>query len=716
MRFHSMRLRGISEAFRGEASVDFDALGPGLIAIVGQNGAGKSTLIGCLFASLFRQLPGQKRPLYDFATDQNPEIDVMFSVHNQRCRSLIKIDPKARQLESYLFTAEGKALTNGKKDSFQEAIERLVGSRSFYEASIFSNQKRIGNFLSLDRAQRKELFVEQLLGMGRLRGLCALAKDKNEDLKKGILSLEGELKGLESPLAQQVELPTLTSVEAALEEVSNQLFGEEARFQEAQQRLAEAQKQIGGLEPLEKELAELKRREQALTSEAATVENEIRGDELLLAQTPKTNGEPARLSGLIKRIDSLHIQVQEAQKVEARNREADTAIRVIGVELAGKQTEFARIQTECEELSAVPCGGQGEYAACPKIRRAVESQKLLPSVEQTIYSLENDRNRHQGSRVTLNRSSSELMRRLQEAEAERQMVEVVVRRQQEAKAVEARLNERRKTAKRLQQERRTLGARHQDVTGQLDSMQETRRKVAEEERTCRVAAGEVRKLQAKRETLIVQKAQIERTEQQRIEIEERIRNTRVRIEQIRTERDDWGYLATVFGPDEIQLLEIQSAGPAISEIVNELLEGCLENKFAIRFRTQRAKADGRGSVDDFDVEVTNKTLDRSFSVDELSGGQFVLVNEALNLGMAMYNAQKGEGVQYEMLFRDETIGALDAHNGVEYVRMLRRAMEVGGFHQVVFITHNPAVWDLADRVVRVADGTVRVEAAVTAPA
>jgi exonuclease SbcC len=261
MRFHSIRVRGISEAFRGEASLDFDALGPGLIAIVGQNGAGKSTLIGCLFASLFRQLPAQKRSLYDFATDQNPEIDVMFSVHDQRFRSLIRIDPQSRQMESYLFTAEGKALTNGKKDSFQEAIERLVGSRSFYEASIFSNQKRIGNFLSLDRAQRKELFVEQLLGMGRLRGLCALAKDKNEDLKKEILSLEGELKGLESPLVQQAELPTLTFVEEALEEVSNQLFGEEARFQEARQRLAEAQKQIGGLEALEKEFAEIKRRE-----------------------------------------------------------------------------------------------------------------------------------------------------------------------------------------------------------------------------------------------------------------------------------------------------------------------------------------------------------------------------------------------------------------------------------------------------------------------
>jgi len=93
------------------------------------------------------------------------------------------------------------------------------------------------------------------------------------------------------------------------------------------------------------------------------------------------------------------------------------------------------------------------------------------------------------------------------------------------------------------------------------------------------------------------------------------------------------------------------------------------------------------------VEVRNKSLDRAFSVDELSGGQFVLVNEALNLGIAMYNARKGEGIRYEMLFRDETIGALDRQNGLEYVRMLRRAMEIGGFYQIVFISHTPGIWE-----------------------
>ena len=97
---------------------------------------------------------------------------------------------------------------------------------------------------------------------------------------------------------------------------------------------------------------------------------------------------------------------------------------------------------------------------------------------------------------------------------------------------------------------------------------------------------------------------------------------------------------------------------------------------------------------------------RTLTVDELSGGQIVLVNEAVNLGIAIYNMRQGEGIRYETLFRDETVGALDAANGKEYVRMLRRAMDLGGFHQVIFICHTPLVWELADRVLEVHGGQV----------
>ncbi len=119
MKLLSLALTGISEAFPQPVAVDFETLRPGLIALVGENGVGKSTLINCIFAALFRQLPGQKRSLYDFCTHPPPEIDLTFSVGGVTYRAPHKINPQARQMETYLFDGEGKPLTSGKKDAFQ---------------------------------------------------------------------------------------------------------------------------------------------------------------------------------------------------------------------------------------------------------------------------------------------------------------------------------------------------------------------------------------------------------------------------------------------------------------------------------------------------------------------------------------------------------------------------------------------------------------------
>jgi energy-coupling factor transporter ATP-binding protein EcfA2 len=83
-----------------------------------------------------------------------------------------------------------------------------------------------------------------------------------------------------------------------------------------------------------------------------------------------------------------------------------------------------------------------------------------------------------------------------------------------------------------------------------------------------------------------------------------------------------------------------------------------------------------------------------------------LVNKAVNLGIAIYNMRQGESIRYETLFRDETVGALDAVNGKESVRMLRRAMDLGGFYQVMFICHTPLVMELADSIHSIRDGCV----------
>jgi exonuclease SbcC len=704
MRLNSLRLRGITEAFPNEICVDFDALGQGLIAIVGENGAGKSTLIGSVFAALFRQLPGQKRSLYDFATHPQPEIDLTFSMNGARYRSLLKIDPKSRQMESYLFNGEGKPLTNGKKEPFEELVRKCAGTPDFFLSSIFSSQKRTGNFLSLERSERKELFIRELLGLDRLRLIAAAAKEKGEEVARTTLGLEGQAKSLKELVDAGVEDPA--EVEAWLTEMSSRLDALEGEKRLGQQRLLDLQAAEASRKPLLAEVETLKQRLRKTDAEITETKRQIGRDESLLTGKKDLANLTERGATLATRIEELHRQIREIQGLEASNRETERTVQSLDAELRTNLAELERLRVEREELAVVPCQGEGVYASCPKIQRAVKAGQKIPALEGEVGTLSIEVEVQRSSLIQIVTPSFELTRTLEGCEQNRRKIDQERQRYEELQAVEARRDERVNALDRLAQARAELIqelARKESALSafaDLDArVQASRREIEDTDRlivSCR----------RERDGLIARQAQIKQRQEQMESARTRLAQVEAELEAARTEQEDYSYLAKVFGPDEIQLCEIQTAGPQVSILVNSLLEGCFDNKFEIRFRMQRPKADGKGMVDDFDVEVRNKNLDRTCLVDELSGGQFVLVNEAVNLGIAIYNMRQGEGIRYETLFRDETVGALDAVSGKEYVRMLRRAMDLGGFHQVIFICHTPLVWDLADRVLSVAGGGV----------
>jgi exonuclease SbcC len=709
----TLRLRGISEAFPNEISVDFDALGPGLIAIVGENGAGKSTLIGSVFAALFRQLPGQKRSLYDFATHPQPEIDLTFSVNGARYRSLLKIDPKSRQMESYLFNGEGKPLTNGKKEPFEELVRKCAGTPDFFLSSIFSSQKRTGNFLSLDRSERKELFIRELLGLDRLRLIAGEAKEKAEEVVKVTTGLEGQCKSLRDLADGGVEEPA--EVEAQLREVSSRLETLEAAKRVAQQRLLELQAAEASRKPLLAEVETLKQRLRKADGEITETKRQIGRDESLLTGKKDLADLTERGAVLAARIEELHRQIREIQGLETSNRETERTVQTLDAELRANLAELERLRVEREELAIVPCRGEGVYASCPKIQRAVKAGQKMPGLEGEVATLSIEVEVQRSSLVQIATPSFELTRMAEGCERDRRKVDQERQRYEELQAVEARRDERLKALERLVQGRAEDAEELGRKESALSSFSDLDRKMHSSRREIENADRLIVSCRRERDSLIARQAQIKQRQEQMEAARTRLAEVEAQLGTARTELEDYNYLASVFGPDEIQLCEIQAAGPEVSTLVNSLLEGCFDNKFEIRFRTQRPKADGKGMVDDFDVEVRNKNLDRTCLVDELSGGQFVLVNEAVNLGIAIYNMRQGESIRYETLFRDETVGALDAVNGKEYVRMLRRAMDLGGFHQVIFICHTPLVWELADSVLSVGSGCIMIGDQQAAP-
>ncbi len=170
---------------------------------------------------------------------------------------------------------------------------------------------------------------------------------------------------------------------------------------------------------------------------------------------------------------------------------------------------------------------------------------------------------------------------------------------------------------------------------------------------------------------------------------------------------DWRWLARGLGREGVQALELDAAGPRVSGLANELLAGAYGPRFQVRLETQAAKADGKGVRETFDIIVVDTERGREGNGEDLSGGEKVIVGEALGLAVGLFHAQAA-GVSLGTVIRDETVGALDPENGERYLAMLRAFLRVGHVHQLLYVAHNPALVEMADAVVRVDDGLITV--------
>lgn len=171
----------------------------------------------------------------------------------------------------------------------------------------------------------------------------------------------------------------------------------------------------------------------------------------------------------------------------------------------------------------------------------------------------------------------------------------------------------------------------------------------------------------------------------------------------------WEHLALAFGPTGIQSMQIEAVGPDIENIADELLRSCYGPRFQMEFETYRKKSNSDEDKDVFEIMVTDHDPARArrAELETFSGGEEVILTEALSLAIAIFNCRKSNG-RLQTLVRDETTGALDPEHAVYYMLMLRRAYVLGNFHMILYVAHNPDLWAYADVRLNVADGQVAV--------
>lgn len=738
MKLEKLALKKITR-YHDPVEVDFAGCGPGLIAIAGVNGAGKSTLLEAAAAILFLEFPTRPGNLAGVAHDRDAQLELHFE-NGAPYRALVAVDAIQRATEAYLFNGDGSPITDGKVRNYTAEIERRFGSARLFNAACLSAQNKKGSFLDLGKAERKDLLAE-ILDTGGLQALAEAAREQGKAVEKKLENLRGQIAALEAELAAapSVDLEALRKEEeelkAQLAQTNRDLEDARAEYHKVAQDLARAQEKETQRAAKEKNLADLRRslietkaQQGALVEELNRLRARI-GSAQKEAQVEAARGQEYRdAAAKVQELASSRSQLeQELREAEANlhalaDRRVDLKEATLAFERLG--SDLKRAETDAGLLSEVPCHGEGAFAGCGFLRKAAEAKATIPKISEEMSKTQIK----EGSLSTVEESLRETQalvdtkrKELQTLTGEIGILQAAAARLQLAKAAEHRTAELERElmegesniSKRRGEYERTIRdneAKIRDLeedlanspVGLAATIQKQVSIIAEKGKGLAASAEGLQKsLQIKAAVIAKAEAAVERSKEVGVLLDLH----RQSAEDVARDAGEWAILERALGRDGIQALEIDAAGPELSTLTNELLTSCFGPRFEVRFQTQVPKADGKGMKEVFDVQVIDHDRGREGSVDSLSGGEKTIVSEAISLALAIYIG-KHSGRRYETLFRDETAGALDPDNAARYVRMLRRAREIGSFHQIVYIAQQPEVYESADAVLWCQDGRV----------
>lgn len=461
--------------------------------------------------------------------------------------------------------------------------------------------------------------------------------------------------------------------------------------------------------------------------------------------------EIAHAVAALKTADASIAELREellTEELELRRREQATTTAVGA--LADAKTAVVTlgdVRRRMALLTTVPCHGVGEFAGCELLKdakvaeaRVPELSALAEQVDQLSAALDHakaDVDAYQQLTAKTRRAISELETKrralvptadlapaLAEAEARitswedqkraagetrvREVAEAMVRESARVAGIDASLtaldgNDARLQALKADAEA-TIAATtdaHRRYDAQALALSDLRSQAAD-------VAATLATLAAEQAHLADRRAQAERA------LDE-VRAIDVELARLTRDMAEWTFLAGMMGKDGLPVLEIDAAGPIVAAFTNDLLLRAFGPRFTVDIVTQEAKAkkgrDGTEFKEVFEVKVLDATdVSRPRDLADLSGGEQIIVDEALKNAIALYLNQRLP-VKLRTCWRDETTGPLDTTRAPQYVAMLRRFHELGGYSHTFFITHSPDCAQLADSRIRMVGGQPLVEAA-----
>jgi exonuclease SbcC len=662
-------------------------------------------------------------------------------------------------------------LTDGKLSTYDARIRDLFPSREMLLASAVAAQNKAGSFSHLDKPGRQDLFAQFLgltryERIAKLAKDCAVVCDRVRvqlDAERRTLAQAAApevLTALNAEDAQasidgQQALDARTATEREIDRLVQAVSAVQAqatRYASARQTRADLTEQGRALE---RALAVLAQRHDAAERAAA---HEV---------TRTLDDHQTRLADFDTRLANNNAVLADADAIRAAatmvrltQTDLDTRTeRMVGLDrelttirervshlsdrlrlAASARTSLTHAREATAAIDQAPFGAKCGEAKCVYLTRALTAQSNLPVLEQSVAAVEQLEASLEETRAVL--SSTEDRRRVlaEEATTLRQTIAT-----QEPKAKRlAHIDSAQERITALTEERARLLELHEATVATIqtrleqtlaDLAQDAALKTSEQaQHEATVAAIEqvlaetqdasddlarlMRDLDAarrQRDALVATVARLDaaaeerqRRRQRHAEAAATLTDISVRLRSVEDEVLEYQRIAKACSRDGVPQLEIDAAGPTVSSICNDLLRE-LAPQFTVEIVTQVAKADGKGLKDAFELKVydNRRVSDKARDLEDLSGGEQILVDEALKNAIAIFVNSRNIS-PLETCWRDETTGPLDGENADLYLKMLRRVHEIGGFFQTLYVTHNKSAAMQADAQVVVESGQVRV--------
>ncbi len=434
----SLKLRGFKGILAGmgvqEVGLDFALLPPGIVIFYAANGSGKTTIMNNMHP--FRIMPDHVKSnyspdafsYYDHCYGPDACKDLIWGLDGTTYRSLISIDAIRRKQECYLLRQGESAWRpvnrDGKTESYDEAVEELLGSPELFFTSVFRGQEA-RSLSRYTKGTMKDLFVE-LLAIEGQKAVGAKAHEVRAALV-GDLQVLARDRRAASDLAGQEEVQqenyrdiqnSLTQIQADMGVLEGEALKVQGNINVCLVSLAEYLKTAAERKRLEAELRGKKDRIAALERQSSAKETDYAGRiamadarlqdaRRLIEEAPllekkaeeKTVLESrlrdlkAEEKGITDVLDILVRKNEEFAKTVTALREKEKALQKVRM-----QRDFAIRETRKElddaaakeaRLAGLPCSANEKLPAdCPLASDAVAARKTIPGLKGKLRRLQ----------------------------------------------------------------------------------------------------------------------------------------------------------------------------------------------------------------------------------------------------------------------------------------------------------------------------------------